>query len=336
MPLRIVVDARFAAEAKRWLGPLRDRGDVELIPACYTEGEFPTVLRDADVVICVDLTKADTANASRLRLVQGVGAGVDRIDPSAVPAGATLCSAHGQEGAVAELAMLGMLALRRGLIRKDSELRAGRWNRPAPEDAPDEDLAGHTLGVLGLGHVGFRIAALGVALEMRVIGATRSPGAETRGSLAWVGGLDQLERLFAESDFVVVATALTPATVGMVGRRELELLGPSGFLVNVARGLIVDERALYDALHDRTIAGAALDVWYRYPAPGDGDTPPGNLPFGELENVIMTPHIGGLTRRGQESKWKYLTEQIERVLEGRALSGVVFSVPESAPGLFRR
>ena len=106
--------------------------------------------------------------------------------------------------------------------------------------------------------------------------------------LCWAGDVSRLQELLTESDVVVLSAPLTPATEAMIRAAQLRAIGPDGVLINVGRGPLVEERASFEALRDRVIRAAALDVWYRYPGP-DGQTSPSKLPFGELTNVLMTP-----------------------------------------------
>lgn len=112
-------------------------------------------------------------------------------------------------------------------------------------------------------------------------------------------------------------------TRGLVGARELERLGHDGYLVNVARGEVVDERALYEALRDGVIADAALDVWSRYPRGEDERTPPSAFPFHELDNVIMTPHVSGHAESTREARREFVAAQLVRLAEGRSLENVL-------------
>jgi phosphoglycerate dehydrogenase-like enzyme len=113
-------------------------------------------------------------------------------------------------------------------------------------------------------------------------------------------------------DFVVISMPATPETIGWIGRRELGLMKPGAFLINVARAEIVDEDALFDALSRRLIAGAALDVWYRYPR-GDGPAAPATRPFHELPNVLMTPHVSGWTDGTLDARARLIAENIRRI-----------------------
>jgi phosphoglycerate dehydrogenase-like enzyme len=134
----------------------------------------------------------------------------------------------------------------------------------------------------------------------------------------WLGEPAQLPTLLETADFVVVACPLTEATRGMIGPLELARMKLDAVLINVARGPIVDEDALYRALSTRTIRGAVLDTWYRYPGPGDPDLHPSRHPFHELDNVIMTPHCSGWTEGLMERRFAVIADNIERLRDGRA------------------
>lgn len=276
-------------------------------------------LAEADALVCNRLQPDDTAGAGRLRLVQALSAGADRIDRAAVPPGCALCNLYGHERAIAEWTLMAMLSLSRHLLAYDRRLREGDWFTDAPME---RELAGLVVGTIGYGHIGRRVVELGRAVGMDAVAVTRSPSDERADGLRWLGGLGDLTRLLEEADFAIVAVPLTDDTRGLVGAVELARLGPEGALVNVARGDVVDERALYEALREGTIAGAALDVWYRYPRGGER-VHPSAFPFHELGNVLMTPHVSGRSEATHERRASFLVEQLRRLAEGGKLENVL-------------
>jgi phosphoglycerate dehydrogenase-like enzyme len=280
---------------------------------------------DADALLCNRLEPGDTEGAQRLRLVQALSAGADRVDPAAVPPGCTLCNLFGHEQAMAEWVLMAMLALSRRLLTYDRRLREGDWASGLPWEL---ELSGRIVATIGYGHIGRRVAELARALGMAVVAATRSPSPERADGLRRLVAFDELGSVMEEADFAVVAVPSTPETRGLVGPPELERLGPDGFLVNVARGDVVEERALYEALRDGTIAGAAIDVWYRYPR-GGAATLPADHPFHELDNVLMAPHVSGRTTGTQERRAAFLAEQLGRLEAGRPLENVLAVGPPS-------
>lgn len=277
-------------------------------------------LRDADAVVTNRLTAERLRGATRLRLVQGMSAGVDLIDRDALPPGCVLCNAYEHEDAIGEWALMGLLALTHHLLPYDRRLRDGDWGRDLPME---RELRGRTLGCIGYGHIGRRTAELARAFGMETIAVTRTPSPERAAGLVRLDGMEGLDALLADADAVLVAVPLADETRALIGARELDLLGPDGYVLNVARGEIVDERSLYEALHDRRIAGAAIDVWYRYPGSRDERTHPSELPFHELDNVVMTPHVSGRSEGTRDGRLAFAVEQLVRLAEGRPLENVV-------------
>jgi phosphoglycerate dehydrogenase-like enzyme len=276
-------------------------------------------LTEVDALVTMAFTREMGGAARRLKLVQVPGAGLDRIDRSALPAGTWLANAYGHEVGIAEYVMGAVLALSRGFCRLDARLRRGdwesQWAAAAPPPAPWPELAGKTLGILGYGRIGQAVAQRARAFDMDVWAIRRDATQPAAHALAFLGGPDALEEILRRADYLVITLSLTAATRGLLGERELRLMKPTAVLVNVARAEILDEAALYRALADRTIAGAALDVWYRYPT-GAGLTFPARHAFHELPNVLMTPHVSGWTEGMLEARAKVIAENIHRTARG--------------------
>ncbi len=283
------------------------------------EGGIVSRLSEVDVLVTMAFTREMGLEGGRLKLVQVPGAGLDRIDRAALPAGAALANVYGHEVGIAEYVLGAMLAWTRGFARLDAALRRGIWESqwavgPAPP-APWPELAGKTLGILGYGRIGQCVARRALAFDMSVWAIRRDVTRSDPRGLAFLGGPDALDEVLRRADYLAITLALTPATRGLLGERELRLMKPTAVLVNVARAEIVDEEALYRALAQKTIAGAALDVWYRYPT-GAGPTFPARHAFQELPNVLMTPHVSGWTEGMLEARAKLIAENIHRVARG--------------------
>ena len=288
--------------------------------------ELAAALSYADAVVAAVLTARDLSCARRMKLIQVLGAGYDGIELDAVPPGCTVCNVFEHEIAIGEWVLMEMLALTRNLLSRDKGLREGiRTTAHRFEGEAELDLRGRTIGLIGLGHIGSEVARLGRAIGMEAIGVTRNPTREREAAagLRWLRPIAALDELLHESDFAVVALPLTPETRSLIGREELRLLGPDGYLINASRGPIVDEEALFDVLRTRAIAGAGIDVWYRYPAAAGERTLPSRFPFWELENVVMTPHLAGFARSTVNRRWDFIVSQLERLQAGLPLENVV-------------
>jgi D-3-phosphoglycerate dehydrogenase len=250
----------------------------------------------------------DAAPALRLIVIHGVGH--DRVDLArAVTRGIVACNTPADNArSVAEHAVALMLALARQLRPADALVRAGRFE--AKYGLRVEDLRGKTLGIVGCGRVGLETAALArAAFRMRVLGYSPSadPAALARRRIE---PCSDLARLLEESDVVSLHARLRPETRGLIGRAELARMRPGAWLVNTARGALVDEAALLDALASRRIAGAALDVFATEPLPA-------SHPLLALDNVLLSPHIAGSSDQALSATASQVARVILGFLRGR-------------------
>jgi phosphoglycerate dehydrogenase-like enzyme len=276
-------------------------------------------LSEVDVLVTLAFNREMAAAATRLKLVQVPGAGLDRIDRSALPAQTALANAYGHEVGIAEYVIGAMLAMTRSYARLDAALRRGVWESqwgvggsPPP---PWPELAGKTLGILGYGRIGQALARRARAFDMDVCAIRRDVAHGDADGLSLLGGPDALDTVLRRADYLAVTLSLNDQTRGRIGARELGLMKPTARLINVARAEILDEDALYRALAERRLAGAALDVWYRYPKE-PGPTWPARRPFHELDNVLMTPHVSGWTEGMLAARATLIAENIRRTARG--------------------
>jgi phosphoglycerate dehydrogenase-like enzyme len=312
-PLRAEFEAALPPDTEvRWPSP-RDAGEVE------------SAVADADVLVTGSCPANVAAAGKRLRLVHAAGAGTDGINVAALPAGVQVANTFHHEGSIAEYIVASAVLLRRRFLQQDAALRGGVWHSPAYDPAVPwtHALGAATVGFVGYGHIGARAWAGFRAFGARGVAVTRRGDVDaTAEGLDWTGTTDDLDPLLAAADVVVVSTPLTEATRGLIGSRELARMRPSAVLVNVGRGPVVDEEALYTALRDGVIGGAAVDVWYEYPA--DGNTAsPSAFPFHTLPNAFLTPHSSGLTRQTFEGRAADIAANIRRLLVGEPLRNVV-------------
>jgi phosphoglycerate dehydrogenase-like enzyme len=268
---------------------------------------------EAEVMVGWNLPREAIARAPNLRWIHSTAAGVDQLlFPEVLERDILVTTSSGIHAIpLCEHVFAMMLALSRRLHSAIRQQIHRRWDR---RGCVGGELGGGTLGILGLGHIGAELAKRAAAFEMRVIGIKRTPS-----PVPYVERVlppEGLDEVLAESDAVVIALPLTPQTRGLIGERELRLMKPTAFLINVGRGPIVQEQALLRALREGWIAGAALDVFEREPLPPDS-------PFYDLENVILTPHVAGTSPRYMDRAIPLFCENLARYLRGETLLNVV-------------
>lgn len=298
----------------------------------YVDPDDSDAIREAlpgqDVFVSAVLKKEWAANAVGLKAILLAAAGYEKIDSSAVPQGCVVANAYEHEAPIAEWVMATAVMLDHEILKADRTLRANDWGMWIFRRPPYRELYGRTMGVIGLGHIGRRVLELARAYQMRTVAVSRraiSAAEAKRLGLAWANGMAGLPALLAESDFVVVATPLLKETRGLIGEAQLSQMKPTAYIINPARGPIIEEEALYLALKDRRIGGAAIDVWWQYPnSPAeDASTPPSRFPFRELDNIIMTPHISGGTLGTSARRARVVAGNIDRLHRGEPLVNVV-------------
>jgi phosphoglycerate dehydrogenase-like enzyme len=267
---------------------------------------------EADVLVISGLWQDGLLDrAGRLRLIQAIGAGTDQFPLEELKKrGIRLASARGVNyRAVAEHAMALILALSRRLPEARDNQAQRVWRGMIGDRSRREDeLGGKTLLVVGLGQIGGRLAQLAKAFNMRVVGLRRDPAAG-HGAADAVHAMGEFKSLLPEADFVALSCPLTKETEKLVDAEALDRMKPSAYLVNIARGRVVDEAALVEALAARRIAGAGLDVTVEEPlAPSS--------PLWGMEHVLLTPHTAGETRRYEDNVIEILRDNLGRLRRG--------------------
>jgi phosphoglycerate dehydrogenase-like enzyme len=312
--------------AGRIAEPVRKRLSLPCEVMVDDEASILSRLPDVDVLVSMGFSARMAEAAPRLRLVQVPGAGLDRIDRSVLRPGTHLANAYGHEAGIAEYIIGAMIALTRTFGRLDTMLRQGQWESQwavgtaAPPLWPE--LTGKTLGILGFGHIGQALARRATAFDMQVCAIRRQAQMETPSGLLFVGGPERLDDVLQLADYLAMTLSLSSATRNLIDDRRLQLMKPTAFLINVARAEIFDEAALYRALASGSLAGAALDVWYRYPTSAE-PTLPTTQPFHQLGNVIMTPHVSGWTEGMLNSRAELIANNIERTARGEIPLNVI-------------
>lgn len=304
-------DLRRPAFAHEW----RDYGET---PAT----EIVERLRDSTIAVVnkVPLRAETLRQLPRLKLIAVAATGTDNIDlPFCRERGITVMNVRGYAGhTVPEHVLMLTLALRRNLIAYRADVRRGEWQRANQFcllTYPIRDLRGSALGVVGHGALGAAVASLMRAVGMRVLVAERKGAAMTR------EGRAPFDEVLRRSDVLTLHVPLTPETRGLIGRDELALMRPSALLINCARGGVVDESALVEALREGTIGGAGVDVLTREPPRDEnGDKHP--LLALDLPNLIVTPHIAWASREAMQALADQLVDNIEAFV-GKSLESEV-------------
>jgi D-3-phosphoglycerate dehydrogenase len=293
------VFAGSAAEAE-----LRTLGDIAVFSERGADDEAELIRRigDAEAVVNIraysKFTDRVLAACPNLRLISVWGTGTDHIDLAACTArGVSVASTPGVNAhSVAEHTLALMLAFARRIPANDAAMRGGQWPRGTLAD-----LEGKTLGIIGLGAIGRRVASLAAMFNMRLLAWTFGVD---NGRAASVGARRvELEELLRQSDIVSIHLRLSPESRGLLTRERLTLMKPTAFLVNTARGAIVDRDALIDALQNQRIAGAALDVFHEEPIAA-------NDPLLSLPNVVLSPHNAGTTHETTSAGLRKAVENI--------------------------
>jgi phosphoglycerate dehydrogenase-like enzyme len=296
-------------------------GDAEV--ACtyqLADAQRTEILRRADALLAWDLPQEIPAGAllesARLRFVQLLSAGVDALDFSALPGRLLVASNAGAyAGAISEHILAMTLSLAKRLPQRHAALAAGRFDKWAPSLVLD----GAICAILGFGGIGIATARLMTAFGARIYAVNRS--GQSSEPAEFVGTLADLDRVLAVADVLVISLPLTLATRGLLGTRELALMKPTAILVNVARGPILDQGALYEHLRTHSQFGAGIDTWWDEPA---GDAPfRTDYPFFDLPNVIGSPHNSSIVPGTMLSAARLAAENMRRYLRGEAITGVV-------------
>ena len=320
--MKILVSDKLAEDG---IKKLQDAGFTVDVRLSQPEDAIVKFIGEYDAMVVRSETKVTPKiieAAAKLKIIGRAGVGVDNIDlPSATKKGIIVVnSPEGNTVAAAELALALMLALLRNIPQAFASLQQGKWERSKFTGA---EAYGKTLGVLGLGKIGSRVGSYAQSLGMQVLGYDPFIAEEKAKKLGVV--LKTLDEIYKESDIITLHLPKTKETAGMIGKRELALMKKGVRLVNTARGGIVDEEALIEALTSGHVAGAALDVYSKEPLPPDS-------PLLKAPNLITVPHLGASTREAQINVAIDVVEQIIDVLHGRTARAAV-NIPSMKPEL---
>jgi len=252
------------------------------------------------------LTKDLIEKADKCKIIARVGVGLDNIDEEAAKAKniRVINAVEGAMNAVAELVLGLMLSLARQTARGDREIRKGNWLK---KELKGTELRGKYLGIIGLGNIGKRLGRLARALNMNIIGYDVIPIDEEFSKEVGLMKAD-LDTLLQSSDYISIHVPLLDSTYHLLDAQKMSTMKKTAKIINTSRGGVVDEEALYDAIKNGTLGGAALDVFEKEPAIGNK--------LAELDNVILTPHIGAQTKEAQSLAANVIAEKIIQILRG--------------------
>jgi len=288
---------------------LQDNGLKVSYEPKITPEQIKEKISDFNIVIVrsrTTITKEMIEKADKCKIIARVGVGLDNVDQVAAKAKniRVINAAEGAMNAVAELVLGFMLTLARQTARGDRAIRNGQWLK---NELKGTELRGKYLGIIGLGNIGKRLGRLARALNMNIIGYDVVPIDEEFAKEVGLMKAD-LDTLIQSSDYISIHVPLLDSTYHLINAQKISTMKKTAKIINTSRGGVIDEDALYDALKNGNLGGAALDVFEKEPATGNK--------LAELDNVILTPHIGAQTKEAQSLAANIIGEKIIQILRG--------------------
>jgi D-3-phosphoglycerate dehydrogenase len=309
--VKIIVAEKISSSA---VAHLQEPGWT-VLTADQLDGKLAEHLESADALIVRSAVQADAAllqHAKKLRVIGRAGVGVDNIDlEAATNKGIAVMNTPGANAvAVAEHTLGMMLAMARHLCRADASMHAGKWEKKSLQGS---ELRGKTLGIVGLGRIGMEVARRARAFGMELV--AHDPFVSVAVAKEQAIRLVGLDELYGSADYITLHVGLTPQTAGMINEASITKMKQGVRLVNCARGELVNEGDLAAALKSGRVAAAALDVF--------AEEPPKNSPLASLENVVLTPHVGGSTHEAQEAVGVQIAQQVKEYLKHGVIQNAV-------------
>jgi phosphoglycerate dehydrogenase-like enzyme len=280
-----------------------------------------------DIVVSIRF-KRQHAPSPRFRMLHVPGAGLDGLDMGSLPPGCVVCNVFEHEIPIAEFVMLGMLEWQIRMRDMSGGFTPQRWSQIYRSRSPHRELHGKVLGLIGLGRIGNEIALRAKAFGMQVIAMGRT-ARDHGGVVDRFVTADRFDDLLASADFIGITCPLTAQTRNLFDTAAFARMKDSAVLINVSRAEIANEQALYTALKERHIAGAIMDVWYRYPANDHDEVTPSDEPFHTLPNVIATPHSSAWTVDLPSRRYAVIGQNITNLINGGTLTNLVMRVDGS-------
>jgi phosphoglycerate dehydrogenase-like enzyme len=303
--------------------------DIVDLPASAAKADdFDSEMSMDDVLVTLRYHRnADTAPP--IGLLHVPGAGLDQITMDTLHTSTTVCNVYEHEIPIAEYVLSCVLEFEIRATQLRATFNEHTWSHLYRHREPHGEVYGKTMLLIGYGRIGRAIASRAQAFGVRVLATDDFTVDAPQG--VEIHPTSSLIELLGVADYVVVACPFTPQTEGLLGRRELGQMKSSAIIINPSRAQIVDEDALYSSLASQEIAGAFLDVWYRYPESGDEATPPSNRPLLDLPNTWCTPHSSAWTRPLSGRRYALLAENINRFAHGLPLRNIIQHSRQPAP-----
>ncbi|MFW9850776.1 MAG: 2-hydroxyacid dehydrogenase [Candidatus Thorarchaeota archaeon] len=282
---------------------------------------------DADIVASGRVPNEYIRGAKSLKMIQAFGAGIDKIDREAVleRGDIIVCNDHTNAEEVAEYAIMLLLATAKRILHSDSNIRQGDWKYAWGGPLPNIQIRGKTCLIIGLGNIGLEIAKRMKGFNVQLYAATRSGEVKFPGIVDRVICVEDIPEVLPEVDFVILSLPLTEKSQNLVDSKFLKAMKSTSLLINISRGQIVDEEALFHALKENEIGGAGIDVWWDYPAQwgGSGKMPSEKYPFHELDNVVLSPHRAAYSAEIMRGQMIFVGENILRFIRGEKIENQV-------------
>lgn len=293
--------------------------EIEFVfPKDYTTPALIQTASQGIDILLGDVPAPEVLDALRgVQLMQIPWTGMDQVDFDVLQRFTfQVCNSHSNAISAAELGMALLLSCIKQIPSHHYALQQGNWRRPGAEDCVMPDiLYGKDVGLIGYGAIGRKLARILASFDVSIHALASE--ARQEGEVAILGA-DKLDHLCSRCDILIVSAPLTTETRGMIGKRQIEAMKITAYLINISRSAIIEEDALYNALKNHEIAGAGIDVWYQYPQRGQSVSRPSRYPFETLDNVVMSPHRGGMVR-GELPHMVDVVENLNRFAAGKPL-----------------
>ena len=299
-------------QAKSELLELVSKAQILVVSAELVYSKDPTLVKDLITA------------GKQLRLIQVPFSGMEWLKKEWLLDGCIVCNTNQHSEPIAEYVMLGILEFAINMRHMDRELRQGRWTYGGSivRGLKHSEIQHKTIGFIGFGHIAKRVTELATPFGMEFIAISRNPKVDAR--LKWWKDSSHLETVLMESDYVLITAPLSESTRDLINESTLKKMKPTGVIINVARGPIINEAAIYKALKNHEIGGALLDVWYQYASTDNLEMWPSALPFHELENVIMTPHTASWTDQLDQRRIDSVVKNIQNFIDQKPLDEIVY------------